>query len=135
MAKRLSGTETIVAIAKIKVPNDVRKEYHQFLKEYFEEYKKNQFALIIEDSLKITFMKEVTIFIWNGDLTDNQWSYLFFNTDEGTTLETLWKNYCHYELTNETNDFMSQFVHFHASNEKKRRLNKEAVGCLIDKCS
>jgi len=129
--KKDKDFEALVTIARTYIPREVRKEYREFLERYYKAGK-GQLDLMVDESLKITFMKEMTRFIENGGPSDEAWLWLFFNTEEGHILEATWKRYESNELTRDNNGFIEQLLDFSHKNEERVSMRiEEAKRCQI----
>lgn len=124
--------ELLTKISKDKIIKSIRREYQSYMKMMFNDFSKNQFDLIIEGSLKITFYKEMFTYLICENLPDEQWIWIYQNSADGKVLETMWKQYERNELSKGSNDFMRQFLDFSKKNEYRRRLKQEAVRYLYE---
>jgi hypothetical protein len=123
--------DALVRIAKTYIPREVRKEYREFIEAYHKAGR-NQLDLVLDQSLKITFIREMDRFIENEGPSDDAWLWLFFNTEEGHILDATWKRYESNELTRDNNGFIEQLLDFSHKNEERVSMRiEEAKRCQI----
>jgi hypothetical protein len=126
-----SDKQAIIQVAKATIPGEVRKEYREFLKRYYGAGK-NQLDLMADESLKITFMKEMARFIENDGPSDEAWLWLLSNTQEGHILEATWNQYQANQLSRDNNEFIEQLLDFSHKNEERVSMRiEEAKRCQI----
>lgn len=94
---------------KIEVIKKVRKEYKLFVAFCLNQGEWYMF----ENSLKITFYKEIVIYIQNAVLRDN-WFLQMYEMDE--ILEELWNRYFRNEIVKSEKDFFLQLLDLHLNN-------------------
>jgi hypothetical protein len=92
----------------------------------------NQLDLMVDESLKITFMKEMARFIENDGPSDEAWLWLLSNTQEGHILEATWNQYQANQLSRDNNEFIEQLLDFSHKNEERVSMRiEEAKRCQI----
>lgn len=94
---------------KIEVINRVRKEYKLFVTFCLKQGEWYMF----QNSLKITFYKEIVIYIQNAVLCD-EWYLQMYEMEE--ILESLWNRYFRNEIVKSEKDFFLQLLDLHLNN-------------------
>lgn len=97
---------------KQKVINKVRKEYKEFVSKCLEEGE----WYIFENSLKVTFFKEIFIYIQNAIVCDYCYVEMY---RMNFILEELWARYLKHEIMRAEKDYFAQLLDLHLKNIKR----------------
>lgn len=97
---------------KRAVASKVHKEYKSFI----ENVMKRGTRFAIENSLMISFYKEIHIYVLNGILDDSQFEEMS-RMDE--ILKTLWGRYVRNSVFSKDTHYLNQLIDFHKSNRAR----------------
>lgn len=104
-----------------EMKRDVTRRVHKEYKEFIAKVLKNGKWYAIDNAIKISFYKEIHIYVLNGIVCD---SYYADMNEMNDIIGTLWRRFNENTMPRD-DDFLNQLMDFHIHNEERMKENAQ----------